>query len=240
MTMDSRNKDEISNKIRQEQADKDSTALAESSTSLMEKLFSCACSKRKSGGKTKDTKAPIKMIQQETIDLMEIDKKNQVPMASTGYLNNKNKMVCTEALASCYALIVVGKTANGTPIASLNHWVGDELSAEDTIKSMKKALKSQGGVTSEMQCFAIGGQKDFSDMTNEINSLVKRKIIQQAKLEVNGHGENTDVIVRLNENKEISIEYTTRNIHAKKDTLQAEDENDIVASALASLRNRSP
>ncbi|WP_286823092.1 MULTISPECIES: hypothetical protein [Legionella] len=52
--MDSRNKDEISNKIRQEQADEDSTDLAESSTSLMEKLFSSACSKRKSGGKTKD------------------------------------------------------------------------------------------------------------------------------------------------------------------------------------------
>jgi hypothetical protein len=238
--MKSKEDSEISDRTKQKQANEVGTETG--STTSMIKLLCAAFSKIKNIRKTNDTMAPVKIIQQETIKPVEITYENQVPMAGTGYLNNKSKIVCTKNLASCYALIVIGKTADGTPIGALNHWIGDELSAEDTIKSMTKALKSQGMVTSGMQCFAIGGQKDFSDMTKEIDSLVKRKIIQQAKLEVNNNGENTDLIVRINDNKEISIEYTTRKIHVKSDSSQAvqEDNNDLVATALAALRNRSP
>lgn len=218
--------------------------VTDSSTNFIKKFFISALSKiskNKPQVTQEDSVAPINIIQQESISLDKIDSQ-RVPMAGTGYLNDKCQALYTEGLASCYALIVVGRTAKGTPIASLTHWIGDEQSAEDTILNMKKVLKTQGGKVSEMQCFAIGGQKDFSDMTQEIESLVKRKILNQAKVEVNEHGENSNLIVRLNDNMQLCIEYSTTKNNPNNDKMpvQQEDKHDVLASALAALRKRSP
>ncbi|KTD32708.1 hypothetical protein [Legionella israelensis] len=180
-----------------------------SSTSVILESLNSSSSYHQSQGQRQDYQ--VKITKKENISTDGVEKKNVLTanMGASVYLQNDDDILHTYYLASCYGIIVIGEREDGTKIAGINHWIGDEVRAADQVSKLKTGLIARGAQNSSFKCFAIGGHTKSPDVTKEINELVEDGTLENAICDLSKNpGESTRLIVTRNRANEILIDYS--------------------------------
>jgi len=148
-----------------------------------------------------------------------------VGIGQSAFASGNNSALGTEQLASCYALIVLGQTKQGTPLLGMHHWIGDDLRAEEALTEMKDELLRRGAEQEQFKCLALGGHSEFPAMKNEIQELMQRGLIQAALFDLNEGDENTALIISIAPDNKIFIDYETKKEKAVEENLEGTPKN---------------
>ncbi|KTD61739.1 hypothetical protein [Legionella spiritensis] len=130
---------------------------------------------------------------------------------STVFLRKSSEMIGTAKLADCYALIVIGEQRDGKKIIGLNHWIGENKTAEAVLELLKNTMLRMGVMEESFFSCALGGDKDHPDNTEELKKLQEKGIIQEVRYEINKEpSEITDLLIQITD-KGVELQYFTEN-----------------------------
>lgn len=157
-------------------------------------------------------KNDINIIEKENVEREESEFISIANIGASVFLVSSKETLFTGHLSSCYAIILVGEKKNGTKVAALNHWLGEDVLAKDVISYLKKRLIKLGVKKNSVECLAIGGDEQFPDQKNEIQNLLDKGIVDYVIPDLcKKPGDYTNLMLRVNDKNEVMIEYSVKN-----------------------------